>query len=105
MFDFNSELIQKIETMVRVGSLGIFGAVAKYLYDVTNGNKSFTWFSFFSFCLIAAFASNVTNEFLPKDTEYRDGIVMMVGYSCLQVLGVLETRVIQHLQGNKEIKS
>ena len=99
MFDFDNELMQKAETMIRVGSLGIFGAIAKYLYDVSNGNKAFTWFSFFSFCIIAAFASNVTNEFLPANTAYRDGIVMMVGYCCLQVLGVLETRVIQHLQG------
>lgn len=93
------EFINKLEVMVRVSFLGVFGAAAKYLYDVTNDAKNFTWFSFLSFCLMAAFASNVTNEFIPQDTEYRDGIIMMVGYSCLQVLGAFENRVTQHIRG------
>lgn len=96
------EIIHKIETMTRVSFLGVFGAVAKYLYDVTNDKKNFTWFSFMSFCLMAAFASNVTNEFIPQDTQYRDGIIMMVGYSCLQVLGAFENRVTQYIKEKKD---
>lgn len=97
MFE-HSEWLQKIELMVRVGLLGIFGAAAKYIHDISqNTNRVWSWYGFLSYCFIAAFASNVTYEFIPSDWENRDGYILMVGYCCIQFLNTFETQVIKRI--------
>jgi hypothetical protein len=97
MFEY-SEWLHKIEIMIRVGLLGIFGAAAKYLHDVSQKQGIvWSWFNFFAYCFIAAFASNVTYEFIPASWGNRDGYILMVGYCCIQVLNIFEQRVIKKL--------
>ena len=87
-------LIEKAIEMSQLGFFASLGAMANYLrQSVVNPNgMKFRWIIFCSNILIAFVAGNLVGDFV-GDHEYRDGILIAVGYSCFPILDIVEVKI------------
>lgn len=85
------ELTEKAQRYLSVGIVSAIGGIACYLYEHVKGDRDFSILSFLTMIFLAFFVGNVLGEFLPKDMQSRDGIIMVAGFSSWPILDALKT--------------
>lgn len=87
-----NELAQKFCGYSVAGILSLFGGGASYVYDTVKKGKKFNIALFLANLFLAFFVGNVVGEFIPHELHYRDGLIMICGFSTWPVLDLLQDR-------------
>lgn len=85
-----SETLNKLFDMAMAGLLSAFGGVAAYVYKTIRDDTGFKMSQFLMNAFLAFFIGNMVGGFIPQGTSFRDGILMLAGFSTWPLLGVLE---------------
>jgi hypothetical protein len=79
-------------TLMTNGVLATFGAAANYLYAYAHKGKDLHFLQFVVTLFLGFFVGNVVGNFLPHDFAYRDGTLLVAGFSCYPLLRAFETK-------------
>jgi hypothetical protein len=82
--------LDRIWDMAAAGLLSLFGGTAAYVYKTVRDDTGFKFGPFFVNAFLAFFIGNMIGGFIPKDASYRDGLLMLAGFSTWPILGVME---------------
>lgn len=85
-------LYNKFSEILAAGVMSAFGGVAAYVYGNVKGDKPFKFSGFLISIFLAFFIGNLIGSFIPKQFEYRDGILLIAGYSAFPILALLESK-------------
>ncbi len=83
-------LIDRMIDLCAAGLLSVFGGTAAYLYRTVRDDTGFRFSHFFTNAFLAFFIGNMVGGFIPTTANYRDGLLMLAGFSTFPILGVLE---------------
>lgn len=78
----------------QLGILGAFGGIANYYYLNVTKNRKFLWGVLFANIILAFFLGKVLGSFIDEGNEFRDGIVMLIGFFAFPIINILEARVV-----------
>lgn len=78
----------------QLGILGAFGGIANYYYLNVTKNRKFLWGVLFANIILAFFLGKVLGSFIDEENEFRDGIVMLIGFFAFPIINILEARVV-----------
>lgn len=95
--DIVSKLVKFLEEAVswgQLGFLGAFGGIANYYYLTVTKNRKFLWGLLSANIVLAFFLGKVLGGFIDESNEFRDGIVMLIGFFAFPIINVLEARVV-----------
>ncbi len=87
------DALEKLMRWVQLGLLSAFGGAAAYVYTLSTHKTKFRWFGFAANLFLAFFAGCMAGHWIPSDagtSEYRDGLVMAVGFCAYPILALLE---------------
>ncbi len=88
-----SDTVTRIWELTAAGLLSVLGGSAAYTYDAVKRQTGFQFKSFLVNAFLAFFIGNLVGGFIPHDAEFRDGLLMLAGFStwpllaCLEILG------------------
>lgn len=82
--------LDRIWDMAAAGLLSLFGGTAAYVYKTVRDDTGFKFGPFFVNAFLAFFIGNMIGGFIPKGASYRDGLLMLAGFSTWPILGVME---------------
>lgn len=82
--------IGRLGDLIAAGILSSFGGVSAYLYQNYKQDKPFRITALLINFLLAFFLGNVVGSFIPHSFQYRDGILMIAGFSTWPILGLME---------------
>ncbi len=74
------------------GGVASFGAIANYLYAHLTQKVPLSWLRFTTNLMLGFFIGQVVGEFLPDDFAYRDGTLLVAGFSVYPLLQILELK-------------
>ncbi|MCG5240430.1 hypothetical protein [Azospirillum doebereinerae] len=77
------------------GAVASFGAMANYLYAHIAKNVPLNWLRFLSTIGLGFFIGQVVGDFLPTDFAYRDGTLLIAGFSVYPLLQILEIKGVE----------
>jgi len=95
--DIADRLMKFLEGMLSWGHLGIlgaFGGIANFYYLNATKNRTFLWGLLCANVILAFFLGKVLGGFISEENEFRDGIVMLIGFFAFPIVHVLESRVV-----------
>ncbi len=94
MPEFLTAVASKFSRMAEFGLLASYGASANYVYTMLkNEDQKFSLFKFLALLFLAAFLGNVLGGFIPANSDYRDELLMGIGFCTFPLLAVLEEKV------------
>lgn len=73
---------------------GGIGSIIAYLFLVSK-TKQFSSYMLFVYLVVGAFIGYVFGSFLPKDLEYRDGLISLISIASYTLFGTLESKIVQ----------
>lgn len=85
--------LSKLLDFLAAGLLSTFGGISAYLYTTFKRGEAFRFTPFLINVVLAFFLGNVVGSFIPQSFEYRDGILMIAGFSTWPILGLMEVYV------------
>ncbi len=88
-----------IDMVICGGTSAGIGAFAQYMYVYVTKSMPFTWWRFAANIVLGFFVGQVIGSFLPPDFQYRDGILLMAGFSVYQFLQIAEAKMAVFFRG------
>lgn len=91
------KLVKAAESALAWGSLGVlgsFGGVANFYYLNATKNRAFAWGMLTTNVVIAFFVGRAVGGLIDADNQFRDSIVMLLGFFSFPVIHALESRVV-----------
>ena len=98
--DLMDRLLRFLEGLLiwgHLGLLGAFGGVANFYYLNATKNRKFLWGVLFANVILAAFLGKALGGLIAEDNQFRDSIVMLLGFFAFPVVHALEARFIAAL--------
>lgn len=95
--DLLAKMLKWVESVISwsdLGILGAFGGVANFYYLNATKSRKFVWGLLVANVILAFFLGKALGGFIPESNEYRDGIVMLIGFFAFPIVHVLESRVV-----------
>jgi len=89
---------EKLLELLQLGLFAIAGAVAKQCHRLLKGDEPFSLKRLLLNIGIALFAGIVVGKFIPMNVDYRDGIILMVGFTAYPLLSILEGKFLSKTQ-------
>jgi hypothetical protein len=77
-----------------LGLLGAFGGIANFYYLNATKNRKFLWGVLVANVILAAFLGKALGGLIPEENQFRDSIVMLLGFFAFPVVHALEARFI-----------
>ena len=90
--------MEKILEFLQLGLFAVCGGVAKQCHRLLKGDEPFSLVRFCLHLTIALFAGITVGKFIPMDLTYRDGIILMVGFTAQPLLDILEVKFLSKTQ-------
>lgn len=90
MPDQITQLMERFVDLFTAGLLSVFGGTAAYVYKTVREDTGFKFSSFLVNAFLAFFIGNMVGGFIAKDASYRDGILMLAGFSTWPILHLVE---------------
>lgn len=90
--------LDKLLELLQLGLLAVAGGIAKQCHSMLKGDEPFSLIRFVLHLSIALFAGITVGKFIPIDLAYRDGIILMVGFTAQPLLDILEVRFLSKAQ-------
>ena len=91
-------MFEKFMELSQLGMFAVAGAVAKQCHRLLKGDEPFSFTRFGLHLGIALFAGITVGKFIPTDLAYRDGIILMVGFTAQPLLDILEVKFLSKTQ-------
>lgn len=88
--DFIQQIVNRFGDFLAAGMLSMFGGMSAHFYHAAKNKEPFSWSSFLVNGALAFFVGHLLGSFLPSGFEYRDGILMLAGFSTWPILQLLE---------------
>lgn len=85
-------ILDKLSQLLAAGVMSTFGGVAAYVYQSVKNDKKFSFGSFLISAFLSFFAGNLVGSFIPLSYEYRDGLLMIAGFSSFPLLSLIEVK-------------
>lgn len=89
---------EKLLELLQLGLFAVAGAVAKQCHRLLKGDEPFSLTRLLLHLAIALFAGITVGKFIPLDVAYRDGIILMVGFTAQPLLDILEGKFLSKTQ-------
>lgn len=92
------DLVEKLVRWGHLGMLGAFGGAAAYIHTMATKNQPFRVLAFAANVFLAFFVGKMLGALIPfaqAYVEYRDGVVMALGFCAYPILGVIENKVVK----------
>lgn len=86
--------LEKAIELTQLGAFAIFGGIAKQCHRMLRGGEKFSMWRLFWQLVLAMFAGVTAGYFIPHDLVYRDGIILMIGYTAHPLLDMLEIKFL-----------
>ena len=89
------------EKLIELAQLGLFalvGGVAKQCHRMLKG-EAFSLIRFICHLALALFAGVTAGNFISQDLAYRDGIILMIGFTAQPLLDILEIKFLSKAEG------
>jgi MFS family permease len=90
MIEIKEQFIDRILELLAAGLLSVFGGTAAYIYKSMKEETGFKLSTFMMNAFLAFFIGNVVGGFIAKDASFRDGLLMLAGFSTHSILMLLE---------------
>jgi hypothetical protein len=90
-----TDSINKIVDFVIAGTLAGIGGAASYIFNMLKRNDPFRLSSFILNAFLAFFIGNILGSFIPAAYQYRDGVLMLGGFSAWPILSLLEIYTVK----------
>jgi hypothetical protein len=90
MTDAQFTIYEKVMEFLAAGFMSAFGGIAAYVYQNVKSDRPFKLTSFATSSFLSFFVGNFVGSFVPHTFEYRDGILMLAGFSAWPLLGLVE---------------
>lgn len=90
MTDDLHSFLNRFQDLFAAGLLSVFGGTAAYVYKTVRDDTGFKFSQFFINAFLAFFVGNVVGGLIPEHASYRDGILMLAGFSAWPLLGIFE---------------
>lgn len=90
-----------LERLLELAQLGLFavaGGVAKQCHRMLKGDEAFSLIRFVLHICLALFAGITAGNFIPHDLVYRDGIILMIGFTAQPLLDIFEIKFLSKAQ-------
>lgn len=87
------DAVEKLWRLLQLGLLGVFGGAAAYVYTLSTRGTPFRWVGFAANLFLAFFVGCMAGDWIPSGgamTDYKDGLVMAVGFCAYPILGLVE---------------
>lgn len=75
------------------GVLATFGAVANYVFSAIHKKTPFGARTLFGTAFLGFFLGTVIHSSVDPSFAYRDSLLMIAGFLCYPILGILESQV------------
>lgn len=102
MFEQFNGIPSRIIDLLAAGVLSSFGGIAAYLYTNSKNGNRFKVGTFFTNAALAFFVGNVVGSFFPHDMAGRDGVLLLAGFCCFPILGLVEQHFVKFLSKKVE---
>ena len=89
-----AELLVRLWELLQLGVLSLIGGVANYFYYNIRTGSAFKLGMFLANAFVAYFVGMVMGDLIP-DGEHKYGLLLMSGFCCYPVLGLLERKVMK----------
>lgn len=73
------------------------GAMMSYLYLYSH-TKTFSLSMFVIYLIVGFFIGYIVGMFIPVETNYRDGILCLVGVGSYTFFGVIESKIVKRIE-------
>lgn len=90
-----------LDELLELAQLGLFaiaGGVAKQCHRMLKGDEAFSLMRFILQLGLALFAGVTAGNFIPQDIGYRDGVILMIGFTAQPLLDILEIKFLSKAQ-------
>ena len=89
------DLTEKLVALANVAVATTMGAVTRVLHSTFIKGEEFGLGRSIAILVIAVFVGSVIGSVLPDDMHYRDGILLAAGFSCLELLEIINAWIIK----------
>lgn len=86
--------LEKLLELMQLGLFAVAGGIAKQCHSILKGNTDFSIVRFLLHLCLALFAGVTAGNFIPQDVPYRDGMILMIGYTAQPLLDMLEMKFL-----------
>jgi hypothetical protein len=86
--------VEKLTELAQLGAFALVGGVAKQCQVLLRGTETFTAVRFLLQMGLAVFAGMVAGSFMPPDMAYRDGFILLIGFTAQPILDIIEFKFL-----------
>lgn len=86
--------IDRVLDLCNVGLFALAGGIAKQCQVLLKGDTKFSFVRFVLHIGLAVFAGVTAGSFIPADVAYRDGVMLMIGFTAQPLLEILEVKFL-----------
>jgi len=94
------KVLTKILELSQFGLLSLIGGIANYFYYNEKFDRNFSTITFLTNILLSYFIGMVAGDMLPE-SEHKYGVIMVSGFCCYPILGLIESRVRKFIETEK----
>ena len=87
--------IDKLIDLCNIGLFALAGGVAKQCQVLLKGDEKFSLVRFSLHIGLAVFTGITVGSFIPADVAYRDGIMLMIGFTAQPLLEIMEVKFLK----------
>lgn len=91
--------IERVMDLCNIGLFALAGGVAKQCQVLLKGDTKFSLLRFSLHIGLAVFAGITAGSFIPADVAYRDGVMLMIGFTAQPLLEIMEVKFLNKAGG------
>lgn len=86
--------LEKVIDLCNIGLFALAGGVAKQCQMLLKGDTAFSLVRFVLHIGLAVFAGVTAGSFIPADVAYRDGVMLLIGFTAQPLLEIMEVKFL-----------
>lgn len=94
----NAATTGKLIELFTAGLLASMGGAAQTLYTHVREDKPLNFWLFIINLFLAFFVGQVVGSFVPTDFIYRDGVLLVAGFTTYPILGVIQDQAGEYVK-------
>lgn len=87
--------LERVLELCNIGLFALAGGVAKQCQVLLRGEEKFSVIRFSLHIGLAVFTGVTVGSFIPVDVAYRDGIMLMIGFTAQPLLEIMEVKFLK----------
>lgn len=87
--------LERVLELCNIGLFALAGGVAKQCQVLLKGDEIFSLVRFSLHIGLAVFTGITVGSFIPADVAYRDGVMLMIGFTAQPLLEIMEVKFLK----------